>query len=83
VLYDNRPAIIRQKEIDAIQDFLTQAANHELLVGDEVEILAGAMKHVSGKVQKIKKNYLVLYLEQIGATVSVNLENVAPVKRLK
>lgn len=83
VFYNGRPAIIRQKEIDAIQEFLEQAANHTLLVGDEVEILTGAMKSISGKVRKIKKNYLILYLEQLGATVSVNLTDVAPVKRIK
>ncbi|MDR1555769.1 MAG: UpxY family transcription antiterminator [Tannerellaceae bacterium] len=83
VYYNGKPAIIRQQEIDAIQDFLKQSANHTLLVGDEVEILAGAMKHISGKVRKIKKTYLVLYLEQLGATVSVNLQNVAPANRLK
>ncbi|MDR1937866.1 MAG: UpxY family transcription antiterminator [Tannerellaceae bacterium] len=83
VYYDGKPAIIRQHEIDAIKDFLEQSANHTLLVGDEVEILVGAMKNVSGKVKKIKKTYLILYLEQLGATVSVNLENIAPAKRLK
>lgn len=83
VFYNGKPAVVRQKEIDAINEFLEQAANHTLLVGDEVEILAGAMKNVSGKVRKIKKNYLILYLEQLGATVSVNLTDVAPVKRIK
>ncbi|MDR1918162.1 MAG: UpxY family transcription antiterminator [Tannerellaceae bacterium] len=83
VFFDGKPALIRQSEIEAIKDFLVQSANHPLLVGDEVEILAGAMKHISGKVKKIKKTYLVLYLEQLGATVSVNLEQVAPMKRLK
>ncbi|MDR1357384.1 MAG: UpxY family transcription antiterminator [Tannerellaceae bacterium] len=83
VYYDGRPAVVRQQEIDAIKDFLVQSANHPLLVGDEVEILAGAMKNVSGQVQRINKNYIVLYLEQLGATVSVNLDHVAPVKRLK
>lgn len=83
VYYNGKPAIIRQKEIDAIKEFLEQASNRTLLVGDEVEILSGALKSKSGKVTKIKKNYLVLYLEQMGATVSVDLTEVAPVKRLK
>lgn len=83
VYYDGRPAIIRQKEIDAIKEFLEQAANHTLLVGDEVEILSGAFKNISGKVKKINKKYLVLYLEQVGLSVSVDLTEVAPVKRLK
>ena len=37
----------------------------------------------SGKVKKIKKNHLVLYLEQLGATVCVKLDDVARVDRLK
>ena len=79
----NRPAVVRQKEIDAIRLFLEQAANHELCVGEEVEILSGALKRVSGKIQKIKKKYLMLTIEQIGATVCVDLSNVAHINRLK
>ncbi|MDR1644905.1 MAG: UpxY family transcription antiterminator [Tannerellaceae bacterium] len=83
VYYNGKPAVVRQQEIDAIHDFLQQSANHPLLVGDEAEILVGAMKHVSGKVTMINKNYIVLYLEQLGATVITNLDHVAPVNRLK
>jgi transcription antitermination factor NusG len=83
VYYCGRPAIIHQKEIDAIRDFLVQAAERPLCIGEEAEILSGSMKHVSGKIQKIKKNYLILYIEQLGATVSVNLANVARTDRLK
>ncbi|MDL2255723.1 UpxY family transcription antiterminator [Parabacteroides sp. OttesenSCG-928-K15] len=83
VYYNGKPAIIRQKEIDAIEEFLVEASEHQLLPGDEVEILCGAMKNVSGKIKKIKKNYLILYIEQLGATVCVNLNDVAPLKRIK
>lgn len=83
VYYNGKPAIVRQKEIDAIKEFLEQAADHPLVAGDEVEILCGAMKNVSGKIKKIKKNHLLLYLEQLGATVCVKLENVARTDRLK
>jgi transcription antitermination factor NusG len=83
VYYNGKPAVIRQQEIDAIKDFLQQSAYHPLLVGDEAEILVGLMKHVSGKVKRINKSCIVLYLEQLGATVIVNLEHVAPAKRLK
>ena len=83
VYYDGKPAIIRQKEIDAIKDFLTQAAEKPLIVGDDVEILCGVMKNVSGKVKKVKGNHLVLFLEQLGATVSVKLDEVARKNRLK
>jgi transcription antitermination factor NusG len=83
VFYDGKPAIIRQKEIDAVKDFLEQAANHTLLVGDEVKILTGSMKNISGKVKKIKKKYLFIYLEQMGVTAQVDLSEVIPVRQLK
>lgn len=82
VYYNGKPALVRQQEIDAIKAFLEQASEHALVPGDEVEILCGAMKHVSGKVKKIKKNHLLLYLEQLGATVCVKLDDVARVNRL-
>ena len=83
VFYNQKPAIVRQVEVDAIKEFLEQAAEHELCAGEEVEILTGAMRHVSGKIKKIKKNHLMLYLEQLGATVCVKLTDVARVNRLK
>ena len=82
VYYNGKPAIVRQREIDAIKEFLEQASNHTLCPGEEVEILCGAMKHVSGKVKK-EKNHLLLYLEQLGATVCVKMDDVARVDRLK
>jgi transcription antitermination factor NusG len=81
VFYDGRPAVIRQREIDAIKDFLEQATNHTILVGDEVKILSGSMKNISGKVKKIKKKYIFIYLEQMGVTAQVDLSEVIPVKR--
>lgn len=83
IYYCGKPATIRQKDIDTIKDFLEQASEHPLCAGDEVEILCGAMKHVSGKIKKIKKNHIILYLEQLGATVCVNLDTVARVDRPK
>lgn len=83
VFYNGKPAVVRQHEIDAIMEFLEQASEHPLCPGEEVEILCGAMKHISGKVKKIKKNHLVLYLEQLGATVCVKLDEVARTNRFK
>ncbi|MDR3142795.1 MAG: UpxY family transcription antiterminator [Tannerellaceae bacterium] len=82
VFFDGKPAVIRQREIDAIRDFLEQAVNHTILIGDEVKILSGSMKNISGKVKKIKKKYLFIYLEQMGVTAQVDLSEVIPVKRL-
>jgi transcription antitermination factor NusG len=83
VCYNGKPAILRPKEIEAIRSFLEQAAERPLVVGEEAEILTGAMRHVSGKVQRIHKNYLTLYIEPLHATVCVKLDEVAPANRLK
>lgn len=83
VYYTGKPAVIRQKEIDAIRLFLEEAAEHSLCEGEEVEILNGALKNISGKVRKVKKNYLLLFIEQLGVSVAVNLSNVARVNRIK
>lgn len=77
VYYNNRPAEIRESEIDAIKEFLEAADSRELMPGDEAEILCGALKHISGKVRKVRKRYVMLYIEQLGATVCVDLQKVA------
>ena len=82
VFYNRQPAIIRQHEIDAIKQFLDQAKGKTLCTGDEVEILTGSMKKKFGKIVKIKKKYVMLHIELLAATVCVNTENIAPVKRL-
>lgn len=76
VYYNGKPAVVREKEIETIREFLSQASEHPLCPGDEVEIVCGALKNVSGKIKKIKKSYLVLFLEQLGATVCVKLDTV-------
>ena len=83
VFYDGKPAIIRQKEIDAIKIFIEAAKGKSLCTGDEVEILTGSMKKKSGRIIKMKKKYLVLRLEQLAATVCIKIENVAPLNRVK
>ncbi|MDR1223844.1 MAG: UpxY family transcription antiterminator [Tannerella sp.] len=83
VFYDGKPAKISQQEIDAIQTFISEASGRVLCQGDEVEILTGSLKHRSGEIIKIKKKYILLHIPQLRATVCVNTESVAPLKRLK
>ena len=65
VYYNGKPAIVREKELDSIRTFLEEAANHPLMEGEEAEIVCGVMKHVSGKIRRIRKKYLLLYLAQL------------------
>jgi transcription antitermination factor NusG len=83
VYYDGKPAIIRQNEIDAIKTFIKEAEGRTLCKGDEVEILTGSMKKISGKIVRIKKHYVLLHIQQLMATICVNTENVAPLDRMK
>lgn len=83
VYYNGKPAVVRQKDIDAICQFLEEVAEHPLCEGDEVEILTGALKNISGKVRKIQRNYLLLFIEQLGTSVAVNLSRVARVNRIR
>jgi len=83
VVFNNgRPAIIRPSEIDAIKQFLEEAKEKVLCTGDEVEILTGSMKRKYGRIVKIKKKYAVLHIEQLAATVCVNTESIARLKRI-
>jgi transcription antitermination factor NusG len=83
VFYNGKPAVIRQKEIDAIKIFLEETTGKRLCTGDEVEILTGSMKNISGKIVRIKKKYLILHIKHLMATVCVNMESVAPVSRIR
>jgi transcription antitermination factor NusG len=78
VFYDGKPAIIKESEIKAIQTFLEQAHEKELryTVDEQVLIACGPLKDISGKIKRIGKKYLLLYLDQIGISVSVALDQV-------
>ncbi|MDR3127620.1 MAG: UpxY family transcription antiterminator [Tannerellaceae bacterium] len=83
IYFEGRPAIVYQSEIDAIKEFLQIASCQQLLPDDEAEILCGPLKHVTGKVQKVKGQVVRLCLDQLGITVSVKLSEVAPMDRVK
>jgi transcription antitermination factor NusG len=82
VFHDGAPAIIREREINAIRLFLDNAREKELVhkIGDDLLIACGPLKDITGKVKKIKKSHLLLHLEQLGCTVCVPIENVVKKK---
>jgi len=83
VFYNGRPAIVRQSEIDAIRQFIEEAKEKTLCTGDEVQILTGLMKKRFGKIIRIKKKYIMLHVEQLAATVCVNIESIVPLKKIE
>ncbi len=77
VYYLQRPAIVRDEEIEAIREFLKIADGKEVIYeGDRVEIVAGALREKSGKVLKVDKNRVTLFLEELGAKIYVSLSEV-------
>ncbi len=82
VFYNGTPAVVKEKEIQAIRDFLEQARSRELSfsIDDEVLIAYGPLKDISGKIKKIGKTQYLLHLEQLGLTVRVEIDHVIKVK---
>jgi transcription antitermination factor NusG len=78
VYYLGQPAKVRQTEITAIKKFLIEAKEGELIysIDEEVLIGCGPLKDISGKIKKISKKYIVLYIEQLGTTVYVKMDQV-------
>lgn len=74
VFFNAQPAIVSPKEIAAIAKFLTLAKERELEynIDEEVLIACGPMKDIAGKIKKIGKEYIILYIEQLGSTVCVS-----------
>lgn len=75
VFYNGQPAIVREIEVQNIKEFLQKASGKvcEFVVNEEVQIASGPMKDVKGKLKKATKEHLILYLEQIGVTIQIKL----------
>ncbi|GAB1360195.1 UpxY family transcription antiterminator [Porphyromonadaceae bacterium] len=71
--------MVRESEIKAIREFLEKAENHRIVEGDEVMVVLGSFKNVSGKVKMVGKHHIVLTIDSIGVTVCAQLD--AVVKR--
>ncbi|MDR2498921.1 MAG: antitermination protein NusG [Tannerellaceae bacterium] len=82
VMYGGVPAVLLQKDIDAINTFLQLAEKREIIIGDEVEVLAGPMKRVSGKVRRIRNGTVQLYIEQMGVMLQIPISQVGPTGKL-
>lgn len=85
VYYNGAPAKIRESEIKAIKEFIKLSGEScTLVTGDMVEVVCGTLakgsEMVTGKVVKINKEYLSIYVEKIGARVVVKRNQVQKAK---
>jgi len=78
VFYNSSPAVVREAEIDAIKEFVDAARGKEcsFIVDEEVLVACGPLKSLSGKVCKVLKKWVVLHIEQIGLTVTLNQDQI-------
>ncbi|MDR0687480.1 MAG: UpxY family transcription antiterminator [Prevotellaceae bacterium] len=78
VYYNGKPAVIRDPEIAAIRLFLEKARAKEIAysLDEKVLIACGPLKNIAGKVKRIGKTHIALYLEQLGVMVSVAINQV-------
>lgn len=78
VFYNGRPAIVRDEEIAAINEFIPLADGNRILTkGDMVRILTGPFVEKAGKVVKYSDKFSYLYIEEMGYCVwveNLNLE---------
>lgn len=78
VFHCGRPAIVRNKEIELLKNWLTRfdhvsIASDNLNVDDRIRIRSGALIDKEAKVVETGGNYAVLFLEDLGLQVRVDL----------
>ncbi len=76
VYHLGKPAIIRDKEIEAIKNFLGTAKHEtiELLPNDKAIVHAGVLTGKSGKIEKVGKNKVILLIEELGTVFKAEIE---------
>ena len=76
IYYLGKPAVVRQKEIDAIRRFLMQTEGYNIRVqqGDNVEIAGGPMEGIYGEVIRIGKHKLILQIQQLGMSIIAEVD---------
>ncbi len=74
--YLGKPAVVRQKEIDAIKRFLMQTEGYNIRVqrGDNVEIAGGPMEGIYGQVMRIGKYKVILRILELGMSIVAEVD---------
>ena len=74
-----KPAVIRNEEIVAIQEFLAEhprvtLERIQVNVNDNVRIISGPLKSMQGEIQEIKKSTVKVYLPSLGYMLMAEIE---------
>lgn len=75
--WNGSPGIVRDKEIQAIKDFLNDYKDAEITVelktGQNIKVTEGPLKDAEGRILMIKGNKAVLYLHTLGLNMTAKL----------
>ena len=75
VYYRSKPAKIRDTEIEAIKEFLGKSNQNtiEFVSNEAVSINSGLLAGKKGKVIKVGKNKIILYIVELGAIIKAEI----------
>lgn len=75
--WNGRPGVVRDREIQAIKDFLDDYKNAEITIefkaGEEIKVMEGPLKDAEGKIITIRGNRAVLHLHSLGLNMTAHL----------
>ncbi len=83
IFYLGKPAVVRQKEIDGIRDFLARTETSEIRFekNRKAEILAGPLRGHNGVIENIGRNAIRLRIDELGINLVAELQK-ASVRQL-
>jgi transcription antitermination factor NusG len=81
IYYLKKPAVVRDREIEAVKLFLSKTEGMKIdvrigniKIGQQVQIVSGPMEGVFGKVIRIGKGKLVLRIEQLSLEMTAEVD---------
>ena len=90
VYWNGKPAIVKDKEIDAIRRFLNEYENVELIkldlkLNDQVIVAAGPLMDKEGKVIEVKNKVARVQIDSLGYILVADIEKskLLPVNQIK
>lgn len=72
IYWQGKPAVIREKEIEVLQNQLTNKVIPEGQIGDFITIKEGVFKGLEGTIKEVKSSKIIITLESLGITIHLS-----------
>lgn len=83
--WNGKPGVVREKEIQAIRDFLNEYRDVEVVAnireGEKITVTEGPLKDSEGKVLRIEGNKVILHLHSLGLNMTAKLPLLSVTKK--